>query len=1049
MITEPELALCPGDFAAFFSEVHDGADPFAWQLDLLGEVVARRGWPDEVRLPTGSGKTTLIDLAVFLLALDAGLPRMERWMPRRVVFVVDRRVVVDQAADHAGLLARNLARADSGVVGLVASQLRGLTGGDEPLQTGTLRGGIVRDESWARRPDTAAVLSGTVDQVGSRLLFRGYGLSGGMRPVHAGLLANDVLYLLDEVHLSQPFAETLRAVSRYRTWADETACAPDRWGVVTLSATPPRGQCGAPRWSYPSEPLDPASSPILRRRILANKPVTLEEVKVSSGSRAGARDPFVRACASKAMELLGHPHVRTLGVVVNRVDTARAIWRQLSDVLSNRGPRRDEPGTRAELVTGRMRPIEREELMIELDPYLRMGRAREAGARQLVVVATQCLEAGADYDFDGLVTECASLDALRQRFGRVDRDGLLSELGTPAPGVVITRSSDLALEADDPVYGAALASTFRWLDGLDTVDFGIGALPVDTAPRETETSRPHAPVLFPAHLDAWVQTSPRPTPDPDVSRWLHGTDEVVQDVQVVWRADLTADLLAQSPEDALAQVAFCPPVSLEAATVPLPAVRRWLQGASTDAVADVEGAIDLDAEAKGNGGSSAGSLDETEGLEAAVDLVSDEESAAGRIVLEGGGLAPPELNGTANRADGLMDAPGIGPRLAVRWIGSTGSVVKGSALKPGDVVLVPTAYGGLTSGSWDPESAHPVRDLALEAQLIQRRRAVVRLVPSLWEDAAADVDIVRPPEVDENSELAPRQVVVECLHQLDQCLPHDSPRRTALHHLARLGSRVLIRRFGVQGIGVGEAYFVTSRQPLPSVAAQEEGEPVGSDGEEDLSSFAGSPVLLDAHLKDVERWCEQLALACGLPAKVAGDLALAGRLHDLGKVDPRFQMMLRGGNDIDMEPGAAPLAKSGTSPADRQARVRARQLSGYPSGCRHELLSLAMIKDGAEVRGRAGDWDLVCHLVASHHGYCRPFAPVVLDGVPLRARHILDIADLEASVDHGLARLGSGVPERFWRLVRRYGWFHLAWLEAILRLADHRASEAEQRHADA
>ena len=87
------------DFRHFYSAIH-GYPPFDWQEKLLERVVDK-GWPPMIDLPTSSGKTSAIDIAVFHLALQAGLGMNERTAALRTFFVIDRRVVVDEATEHA------------------------------------------------------------------------------------------------------------------------------------------------------------------------------------------------------------------------------------------------------------------------------------------------------------------------------------------------------------------------------------------------------------------------------------------------------------------------------------------------------------------------------------------------------------------------------------------------------------------------------------------------------------------------------------------------------------------------------------------------------------------------------------------------------------------------------------------------------------------------------------------------------------------------------------------------------------------------------------
>src|SRR5690606_2395567 len=216
--------------------------------------------------------------------------------------------------------------------------------------------------------------------------------------------------------------------------------------------------------------------------------------------------------------------------------------------------------------------------------------------------------------------------------------------------------------------------------------------------------------------------------------------------------------------------------------------------------------------------------------------------------------------------------------------------------------------------------------------------------------------------------------------------------------------------------------------------------------DEDDGSFIGRDVYLRDHLCGVGEKARKFAEGLGLPTPLVRALSLAGEWHDAGKADPRFQRLLTGGDEFDALVQPEPLAKSNFAPGDWLERRRARTQSGYPRGGRHEVTSLALLQSGDLLADLDPETvDLVLHLVATHHGYCRPLAPVVRDENPVEVELALNGHGMRCSSATELESYDSGVCDRFWRMVGRFGWHRLAWLEAILRLADHRRSEEEAR----
>ncbi len=935
-------------------------DPFPWQSRLARQVCAGT-WPQAIALPTAAGKTACIDIAVFALA--CGAPEA----PRRIFFVVDRRIVVDQAFLHADALAKVLDRAADGVLREAADQLRDraepgwLAIGpadrlgilqqrwrilDEPdvkkrqklldklsdleqkwcdtrpLDVYALRGGMYRETAWTRSPLQPTIIASTVDQVGSRLLFRGYGVSDSMKPVHAGLVGNDALILLDEAHCAKPFQQTADAVAHYRTWNETLA----PFKFVTITATPTTDE------DVMRADADDFKHPVLGSRIRASKPAKLVVAEKAKGKKG--TEELVKELAKQAKELaVGSDCV---GIIVNRVRTARDLKKTLGD--------------EAVLLTGRMRPLDRDRLFeAKLKPLL----SNAEGTPPKFVIGTQCLEVGADFDFHALISECASLDALRQRFGRLNR---VARRPGPAKAVIVIRGDETDDTSEDPIYGASVGNTWQWLkknapDGM--FDFGVSvmAAKLEGVPRDelNKLNAPSAdaPVLFPAHLDCWVQTHPIPTPDPEPALFLHGPQKPGQpDVQVVFRSDLGTD------DKKWAEiVGLCPPSSSEAVAVPIGLFKKWLAGERMeDNTSDIEG----------------GAMEE-------------EDSN-----LEPEGHFALCWNGPGAKETGLVSDP--------------------MDVKPNRTYVVPcTAKDANALGDFIGD---PPADYAEEAFQRSRDKAFLRLPGVTLSEEMSDDDAM------ELIETAMRQ-------RRTDASPAWEVR--AVEHLLSLKNRIVDEH-------PGGGLIATGRRRLKQFAPEFL--------DEDASSYSPgrSAVTLVDHSRGVAEYAARFAKACGLPEEL---FRTAGLLHDLGKLDPRFQAMLKQGSPRTAV--GPPWAKSAKGPRNKEERAEARKIHHYPSGARHELLSAAIVAK------RSDDDDLL-HLIATHHGSARPFANAVEENDAAQPCDI-DLFDVKLKrfpCAQEIAGWNAELPERFWRTVRKYGWWGSAYLEAVFRLADHAQSRAEQ-----
>jgi CRISPR-associated endonuclease/helicase Cas3 len=472
--------------------------PYLWQ-DRAFEAFVDNQIPSAFSLPTGSGKTSLIPIWLLsLLYQQQSLGRIVA--PRRLVWVINRRAVVDQATEIAERIAAKFAE---------PCELRSVldsisvSGG---LGISTLRGEHEDNQEWSEDPSKPAIVIGTVDMVGSRLLFAGYGLSSRQRAQDAALIGNDVLLINDEAQLSPAFARLIRLIEQARKRTDVAPLKPFYALQVSATLSDPSTADGLFQFDMDSEP-----SKNFQKVYKAKKTLHLREVTANKNS--------------EIVELAVRGRANRTTVMVDTPANARRIAEAICKATKS---------DRVLTMTGTMRGYERDALT--KNPLFACFTSANAIPDERVwLVCTSAGESGIDMSCDLMITDLVPAERLIQRFGRLNRFG-----ETSGEAVVVYSGEDV--ESD---RGAA---TLRYLKGLHG-DISCQMLSKNPAPPEACSARAGFARLHERDLQLLSYTSIRhsrlkPTVDP----FLHGDEKEQPYTEVAWRGEID-HLLQASPED--------------------------------------------------------------------------------------------------------------------------------------------------------------------------------------------------------------------------------------------------------------------------------------------------------------------------------------------------------------------------------------------------------------------------------------------------------------------------------------------------------------------
>lgn len=948
-----------------------GYNPFPWQKRLY-EQFCQGEIPASCDIPTSLGKTSVI--AVWLLALagkEAGVQ-----IPRRLVYVVNRRTIVDQSTAVVIELRKKLNEAEQNIsspLSCIVKTLKdmcavGNSDGDL-LSISTLRGELADNLQWRFDPMRPAVMIGTVDMIGSKLLFSGYGDTRRTRPINAGLIGCDTLIVHDEAHLTPAFSLLLHSVEDSQNTVNPVPGIPPL-RVLELSAT--SRQTG--RSIFQIDYAD-FSDKKISERLNAKKTLHLHEIKTPGEL---AEKIVTIACnhnndGTRVVLFVHSPDEATKihdKLIKGLCEKAEEKWCRENNTMSIPKKEKEALNNRCQdnvsILTGEIRGYERDKLLNNTGMLPFTGEKSQE--QTVYLVSTSAGEVGMDLHADHMVSDLSTLDSMIQRLGRVNRfgqtearvdvvycaalnkeekkkqddsnekDEATSEGEEKSETAKTKKDENLALKKtlalftlskillDDPMFlaglpedvGLALRTICKTLidDGMDVSPATLLELLKEKDAAEAFAPVPETLDTTDILLDLWAQTSLMDIPArPEVSPWLHGIQENLPETWLAWRHELALLCDSDLTDDD---------------------ITRWFQKFT---------------------------------------IASKETLRKPTYRLKWTGAAEKKwIESHEDCPVFVLLANGQGRKMTIADMAKQGKRLNFAT------IVFPLKLGGLSdSGFFDIKVETPAQDVA--------DHTVQRIILEKWNDQYRLVPLAEwSPSTPEIAEDSDNQSAWQPWTTLK-----DAIRAAEIKSRKKAVFKLKVRQANEWEDNVHEWWLVLMKETRFK------------------NGVASARIqTIDEHNLAVANIINIMSDKTVLPDGIKDALYLAAAHHDLGKAHERWQTA------AGHEP-ATGLAKAISGGIDW------RLLDGY----RHELGSVLKAIEVEEIRTHA-ERDMILHLIATHHGWARP--------------HFEDRAFPTEVDTETRNRTNLDIMKRYINLQERFGYWQLAWLESLLRRADGIAS---------